>query len=116
MLAACITERAGRMRHPLNSASPVPRAAKRWKRRSFNSANRSYTAYPTPMCWRSTDLRSPKSIRAPDIARILDKAGREANHLALGAWLAKAQVHGPVGAGNPAAMATQFLATLGAGC
>ena len=53
--------------------------------------------------------------RAPAIARTLDSSGREANHAALAAWLTRAQAQGLVGAGDPAAMAAQFLAALWGG-
>jgi hypothetical protein len=53
-------------------------------------------------------LAIAESDRAPAIARTLDSSGREANHAALGAWLARAQ-------GDPAAMATHFLAVLWGG-
>ena len=60
-------------------------------------------------------LAIAESDRAPAIARTLDSSGREANHAALGAWLARAQAQGLVGAGDPAAMAAHFLATLWGG-
>jgi hypothetical protein len=43
-----------------------------------------------PSC-RSHRLAIAESGRAPAIARTLDMSGREANHAALGAWLARAQ-------------------------
>ena len=44
-----------------------------------------------------------------------DSSGREANHAALGAWLARVQAQRLIGAGDPAAMATIFLAALWGG-
>ena len=60
-------------------------------------------------------LAIAESDRAPGIARTLDSSGRQANHVALGAWLARAQAQGLIGAGDPAAMATHFLAVLWGG-
>jgi hypothetical protein len=60
-------------------------------------------------------LAIAESDRAPAIARALDSSGREANHAALGAWLARAQAQGLIGAGDPAVMATNFLAVLWGG-
>jgi hypothetical protein len=60
-------------------------------------------------------LAIAESDRAPAIARTLDSSGREANHAALGAWLARAQAQGLVGAGDPAGMAAHFLALLWGG-
>jgi AcrR family transcriptional regulator len=113
MLAACITERAGRMRHPLNLASQVPDSREALEATLVQFGKSILHGLSDPDVLAVYRLAIAESTRAPDIARTLDKAGREANHLALGAWLAKAQEHGLVGAGNPAAMAAHFLATLG---
>ncbi len=113
MLAACITERAGRMRHPLNLASQGPDSREALEATLVQFGKSILHGLSDPDVLAVYRLAIAESTRAPDIARTLDKAGREANHLALGAWLAKAQEHGLVGAGNPAAMATHFLATLG---
>jgi AcrR family transcriptional regulator len=115
MLAACITERAGRMRHPLNLASQVPDSREALEATLIQFGKSILHGLSDPDVLAVYRLAIAESTRAPDIARTLHKAGREANHLALGAWLAKAQAHGLVGAGNPAAMATHFLATLEGG-
>jgi hypothetical protein len=60
-------------------------------------------------------LAITESDRAPAIARTLDSNGREANHVALGAWLASVQTQGLIGAGDPAVMAAHFLAVLWGG-
>jgi AcrR family transcriptional regulator len=60
-------------------------------------------------------LAIAESDRAPEIARTLERNGREANHAALADWLAKAQAQGLLGPGDPAAMAAQFLAILWGG-
>jgi AcrR family transcriptional regulator len=113
MLAACITERAGRMRQPLNLASRVPESREALETTLVELGKSILHGLSDPNVLAVYRLAIAESVRAPDIARALDKAGREANHLALGAWLAKAQAHGLIGAGNPDAMAAHFLATLG---
>jgi hypothetical protein len=60
-------------------------------------------------------LAIAESDRAPAIARTLNSSGREANHATLGAWLGTAQAQRLIGAGDPAAMATSFLALLWGG-
>jgi len=113
MLAACITERAGRMRQPLNLASQVAESPEALKATLSQFGKSILHGLSDPDVLAVYRLAIAESARAPDIARTLDTAGRETNHLALGAWLAKAQAHGLIGAGNPAAMAAHFLSTLG---
>jgi AcrR family transcriptional regulator len=113
MLAACITERAGRMRQPLNLASQTPESGEALQATLVQLGKSILHGLSDPDVLAVYRLAIAESARAPAIARTLDKAGREANHLALDAWLAKAQAHGLIGAGNPAAMAAHFLATLG---
>jgi AefR-like transcriptional repressor, C-terminal domain len=113
MLAACINERAGRMRQTLHLASQVPESREALEATLVQFGKSILHGLSDSAVLAVYRLAIAESARAPDIARTLDKAGREANHLALGAWLAKAQAHGFVGAGNPAAMAAHFLATLG---
>jgi hypothetical protein len=112
MLAACINERAGRMRQTLHLASQVPESREALEATLVQFGKSILHGLSDSAVLAVYRLAIAES-GAPDIARTLDKAGREANHLALGAWLAKAQAHGFVGAGNPAAMAAHFLATLG---
>jgi AcrR family transcriptional regulator len=113
MLVACITERSGRMRQPLHLASQVPESREALEATLVQFGKSILHGLSDSAVLAVYRLAIAESARAPDIARTLDKAGREANHLALGAWLAKAQAYGFVGAGNPAAMAAHFLATLG---
>jgi AcrR family transcriptional regulator len=113
MLAACISERAGRMRQPLNLASQIPESREALKATLVQLGKSILHGLSDPNVLAVYRLAIAESARAPEIARTLDKAGREANHIALGAWLAKSQAHGLIGAGNPAAMAAQFLASLG---
>ena len=53
-----------------------------------------------------------ESDRAPEIARLLDRNGREANHKALTKLLTKAQAKNLIVAGKPADLATRYFAIL----
>jgi AcrR family transcriptional regulator len=57
-------------------------------------------------------LAISESGSAPEVARSLDKVGREANRAALAQTLARAQADGLIGAGEPATMAIDFFALL----
>jgi AcrR family transcriptional regulator len=115
MLTACIGERAGRMRQPLEPAASIPssRQAVVATLVELGTSILSVACHPDVLAIHR--LAIAESERAPAIARTLDSSGREANHAALGAWLAKAQAQGLIGAGDPAAQATQFLAVLWGG-
>jgi AcrR family transcriptional regulator len=117
MLAACITARASRMRQPLNLAPQGPESREALETTLVEFGKSILHGLSDPDVLAVYRLAIAESARAPDVARTLDQAGRAANHRALGAWLAKAQAHGLIGAGNPAAnpaaMAAHFLATLG---
>jgi AcrR family transcriptional regulator len=115
MLAACIKERAARMRRPLELAAPVPEssAAVAATLAEFGTSILRVVSHPDVLTVHR--LAVAESDRAPEIARTLDRNGREANHAALADWLAKAQARGLMGAGDPAVMAAQFLAILWGG-
>jgi AcrR family transcriptional regulator len=115
MLMACIRERASRMRQPLGLAASIPssREAVAATLVELGTSILSVACHPDVLAIHR--LAIAESDRAPAIARTLDSSGREANHAALGAWLARAQAQGLIGAGDPAAMATHFLAVLWGG-
>ena len=115
MLTACIRERASRMRQPLESAAPIPdsREAVAATLVELGTSILRVACHPDVLAVHR--LAIAESERAPAIARTLDSNGREANHVALAAWLAKAQAQGLISAGNPVAMAAQFLAVLWGG-
>jgi len=115
MLAACIRERASRMRQPLELAAPIPdsREAVAAMLAELGTSILRVACHPDVLAVHR--LAIAESDRAPAIARTLDSTGREANHVALAAWLAKAQAQGLISAGNPVAMAAQFLAVLWGG-
>jgi len=113
MLTACIKERAAGMRQPLELKAPVPAndAAVAATLAEFGTSVLRTASHPDVLTVHR--LAIAESDRAPEIARTLDRNGREANHAALTDWLAQAQ--GLMGAGDPAAMAAQFLAILWGG-
>jgi AcrR family transcriptional regulator len=115
MLAACIKERAARMRQPLELAAPVPasRAAVAATLVEFGTSIVRGVCHPDVLV--VYRLAIAESDRAPEIARTLDRSGREANHVALAGWLAEAQAAGHIGTGDPAVMAAHFLAVLWGG-
>ena len=113
MLAACIKERTARMRQPLELAEPKSRTDVAALLVELGTSILSGVCHPDVLAVHR--LAIAESDRAPEIARALDRNGREANHAALADWLAKAQAQGFIGAGDPAAMAAHFLATLWGG-
>jgi AcrR family transcriptional regulator len=115
MLTACIRERASRMRQPLDLAAPIPNSREAVAATLIELGKSVLRVACHPDVLAVHRLAIAESDRAPAIARTLDGSGREANHAALGAWLAKAQAQGHTGAGDPAVMATIFLAVLWGG-
>jgi AcrR family transcriptional regulator len=115
MLTACIRERTSRMRQPLELAAPIPSSREAVAATLVELGMSILRVVCHPDVLAVHRLAIAESDRAPAIARTLDSSGREANHAALGAWLARAQAQGLIGAGDPAAMATIFLAALWGG-
>jgi AcrR family transcriptional regulator len=115
MLAACITARARRMRQPLDLTAPAPESREAVAATLVELGRSILHGVCQPDVLAVYRLAIAESDRAPEIARTLDRAGREANHLMLSTWLAKAQAQHQIGAGNPATMAANFLAVLGGG-
>jgi AcrR family transcriptional regulator len=113
MLAACIKERAGGMRQPIELTAPASSAAVAATLVEFGTSILRVVSHPDVLAVHR--LAIAESDRAPEIARTLDRNGREANHAALADWLAKAQAQGLMGAGDPAIMAAHFLAMLWGG-
>src|SRR5262249_51225847 len=115
MLAACIKERAARMRRPLELAAPVPESPQDVSTTlgEFGASVLRVVCHPDVLTVHR--LAIAESDRAPEIARTLDRNGREANHAALAEWLAKGQAQGLIGPGDPAVIAAHFLATLWGG-
>ena len=115
MLTACIRERASGMRQPLDLSAPIPSSGEALAATLVELGKSVLRVACHPDVQAVHRLAIAESDRTPAIARTLDSSGREANHAALGAWLATAQAQGLIGAGDPAVMATNFLAVLWGG-
>jgi len=115
MLTACIRERTGRMRQPLELAAAIPMSGDALAVTLVELGSTILRVACHPDVLAVHRLAIAESDRAPAVARTLDSSGRAANHAALGAWLARAQAQGRIGAGDPAAMAAHFLAMLWGG-
>jgi AcrR family transcriptional regulator len=113
MLAACIKERAAGMRQPIELTAPASSAAVAATLVEFGTSILRVVSHPDVLAVHR--LAIAESDRAPEIARTLDRNGREANQAALADWLAKAQAQGLIGAGDAAVMAAHFLAMLWGG-
>ncbi len=110
ILREAVTERAKRMRLPLELPAATGRDALLATLTAFGAAIlRGVCDAPVLAVYR---LAIAESGRAPEVARVLDGAGREANRAALGRMLARARADGLIGAGDPAAMAVDFFALL----
>jgi hypothetical protein len=103
------------MRQPLELAAPIPSSTQAVTATLIELGTSILRVACHPDVLAVHRLAIAESDRAPAIARTLDRNGREANHAALGAWLAKTQAQGLMGAGDPGAMATNFLAMLWGG-
>lgn len=112
MLVACIAERARRMRAPLETGAALPqsRAAAEETLVELGSAILRGVCHADVLA--VYRLAIAESDRAPQVARALDANGREANHRALGDWIAKVQAQGLIGPGEPADLAARFIALL----
>jgi AcrR family transcriptional regulator len=112
MLTACIKERASRMRQPLELAAPVLHSRQAVVATLVELGKSILRGVSHPDVLAVYRLAIAETDRTPEIARTLDRSGREANHAALAGWIEKAQTQGLIGAGDPAAIAAHFLATL----
>jgi AcrR family transcriptional regulator len=112
MLAACIAERAGRMRRPVDLAAPIPQTRDAVAASLIELGASILRGACHPDVLAVYRLAIAEVDRAPEIARTLNVNGRQANRQALAAWLARAQAQGLIGDGDPAAMTERFVATL----
>jgi AcrR family transcriptional regulator len=110
MLAAGVTERAKRMRLPLELPAVGDRPALAAVLTAFGtSILRGVCESHVLAVYR---LAIAESERSPGIAKVLDSAGREANHAALTACLAEAKARGLFADGDPSTMAACFFGLL----
>jgi AcrR family transcriptional regulator len=112
MLAAAIKERARRMRQPLDLASPMPQSRKALAALLVELGASILRGVCHPDVLAIYRLAIAESDRAREIGRALESGGREPNHAALTALLAKAQARGLIGPGDPAALAADYFAVL----
>jgi AcrR family transcriptional regulator len=115
MLTACISERASRMRQPLEVGAPVPSNTEAVAATLVELGISILRVVCHPDVLAIHRLAIAESDRAPTIASTLDGSGREANHAALAAWMARTQAQSLIGPGDPTVMATHFLAVLWGG-
>ena len=96
VLAACIGERAQRMRRPLDTTTPVPQTRDALATLLVELGVSILKTVCHPEVLTVFRLAIAESDRAPEIARTLDSSGREANQKALTELLRKAQARGLV--------------------
>jgi AcrR family transcriptional regulator len=113
MLGACIAERTKHMRLPLELSAPDSITALAATLTTYGAAILRGVYHPAALA--TYRLAIAEANRSPEVARILDSAGREANHRELTDLLTHAQARHLLRAGDPATMAEQFLALLGGG-
>ncbi len=111
VLAECVAERAGSMRAPLASGGlPQSREALAAQLVALGqSVLRNVSRPEVLMVYR---LTIAESDRAPELARLLDRNGRAANHKALADLLAEAQTAGLIQAADPMRLAVRYFAVL----
>jgi AcrR family transcriptional regulator len=110
LLIACIAERTTRMRFALETPASFDRGSVRDALVGFGTALlRGVSDESTLSVFR---LAIAESENSPEIARMLDSAGRETNIKALTEFLKQAQKSGQIVPGNPEALAMLFFAML----
>jgi len=112
VLGACISERAQRMRRPLDTTTPVPQTRDALATLLVELGVSILKTVCHPEVLAVFRLAIAESDRAPEIARTLNSHGREANQKALTGLVRKAQALGLVRAGAPRALAARYLAVL----
>jgi AcrR family transcriptional regulator len=110
MLSACISERSGRMRRPLDLPAPQDQRTLEAILQSFGAAVLREVCTPEVIC--VYRLALAETGRASEVARTLDSNGRGANRAALTHMLTQAQKSRLIGSGDPAIMAANFTALL----
>lgn len=112
LLAACISERAQRMRRPLDPMTPVPQTRDALATLLVELGRSILKTVCQPEVLTVFRLAIAESDRAPEIARTLHSSGRKANQKALTELVRKAQALGLVLAGDPEVLAVRYLAVL----
>jgi len=112
LLKDCIVARANAMRRALDPATPLPPDKAALATMLVDLGSEILRAVSRPEVLMLYRLAISESDRAPDVARLLDAAGREANITALAEFIAKAQAGGLIGAGDPIALAVRYTSLL----
>jgi len=114
VLAACIGERSQQMRRPLEGANPVPqtRDALAALLVEFGVSILQTICHPNALT--VFRLAIAESDRVPEIGRTLESNGREANQKVLIELIKKGQARRMIIAGDPAVLASHYIAVLGA--
>ena len=110
MLAACVSERADRMQRPLALPAPTDRDSLLRTLVEFGTAIVREVSRPEVLA--TYRLAIMEADNAPDVARTLDRHGREANFTALADLLTAACSRGLLGSGEPTEMAWLFMSLL----
>jgi AcrR family transcriptional regulator len=110
MLAACIRTRAARMRLAPDFPIPNSRQALAFTLTAFATNLVREGSHPSVIA--AFRLAIAEATTAPEIARTLDMAGRDATREALAELLAGAQSAGLLGPGEASELAAQYLGLL----
>jgi AcrR family transcriptional regulator len=113
VLAACIAERAERMRFPPDL--PAPRSRDALAATLVAIGRTLLREVSRPEVLAVYRLAITESDRAPELAHTLDELGRATNLAALRDWLSAAQAAGLLGPGSPDEIADTFLSLLWSG-
>jgi AcrR family transcriptional regulator len=110
MLAACITERAERMRLPREA--PAARTREELSKLLVQLGALSLREICQPAVLAVFRLAISEATRSPEVARTLDTAGRQASRSGLEGVLAQAQTAGLIETGNMGEMSGEFMGLL----
>jgi len=109
MLIACISKRAKRFDVPADLPELRDRGTLEQVLASFGAKLVGEVSHPTVIA--VFRLAIAEAVQAPEVARVLDSAGREASRAALREIMARAQASGLL-TGRPAELAEQFAGLL----
>jgi AcrR family transcriptional regulator len=112
LLKDCIEQRAHAMRRALDPATPLPADKPALSAMLTEFGAEILRAVSRPEVLMLYRLAISESDRAPDVARLLDAAGRQANIDALSEFITRAQARGLVDAGDPVMLATRYTVLL----
>jgi AcrR family transcriptional regulator len=114
VLAACIGEHAQQMRRPLEGANlgPETRDALAALLVEFGVSILQTICHPNALT--VFRLAIAESDRVPEIGRTIEGSGRESNQKVLIELIKKGQARGLIIAGDPAVLASHYIAVLGA--